>query len=111
MKNWPDINQLLRMAKDSPEELETFRLRQIEALITATPKDMQRRLRGLQFQIDCQRKLHKSSMGACIAISRMMHESVNQLSYYLNGKNSALKPDQPNFLEEDETGKILPFPA
>ncbi|MNC67473.1 hypothetical protein D3C75_1179740 [compost metagenome] len=38
--------------------------------------DQQRRLRGLQFRIDCQRRLAKNNLDSCIRIANMMHDSV-----------------------------------
>jgi len=80
----PSVDELLRLAKENPEELERIRQAEIEALINSAPPEHQRRLKGLQFQIDCERQLHDTPMGACIAISRMMFESVNELQKSLN---------------------------
>ncbi|MNF57472.1 hypothetical protein D3C84_390020 [compost metagenome] len=49
---------------------------QIEALIAQVGPDQQRRLRGLQFRIDCQRRLAKNNLDSCIRIANMMHDSV-----------------------------------
>lgn len=80
----PSHEQLATLAKDNPEKLEALREQWINEIIESAPEEVQRRLKGLQFQIDCQRKLHKSPMGACIAISRMMNESLNQLNILMN---------------------------
>lgn len=82
---WPNVEQLIALAKNNPDALERFRSQQIEKLIASAPEAMQRRLRGLQFQIDCKRKIHKSSMGACIALSKMMFDSVYELNDALQG--------------------------
>ena len=97
---WPDTEALIALAKQ-PAELEKFRRLQIEKLIASAPEDMQRRLRGLQFQIDCMRKLHRSPMGTCIALSKMMFDSVYQL-------NDALHGLQPNPAEA-KPAVVLPF--
>ncbi|MNR41624.1 hypothetical protein D3C85_1600320 [compost metagenome] len=49
---------------------------QIEALIAQVGPDQQRRLRGLQFRIDCQRRLARNNLDSCIRIANMMHDSV-----------------------------------
>ncbi|MFL0809703.1 MAG: DUF3135 domain-containing protein [Agarilytica sp.] len=83
--DWPSFEELRRMAEQCPEKLEAFRNRQVEALIAAEPIELRRRLRGLQFQINCQRELHESPMASCIAISNMMHQSLQHLQQTLNG--------------------------
>jgi len=85
MNKWPSFDQLSKMAETHPEALEQFRQREVESLIAKAPADIQRRLRGLQFQIDCQRRVHPNPIGACIAISKMMHESVLRLHHALSG--------------------------
>lgn len=82
---WPEVDQLIALAKESPAKLEAFRLREVERLIASAPESIQRRLRGLQFQIDCKRRLHSSPMGACIELSQMMFDSVSQLNNALQG--------------------------
>jgi len=109
MKNWPSVDQLIVMAEKYPEALEAFRLQEVENLITSAPEEMQRRLRGLQFQIDCQRQLHPTPISACIAISKMMHESVARLQKALHG----VDPEDVDGESEAfaDRGRVLPFPA
>jgi hypothetical protein len=97
------FDQMKMLAKSNPEALERMRLQEIENIIASAPEHIQRRLRGLQFQIDCKRNMQKSSMGACIAISKMMHESLHKLNAVLNGKTL--------LEEEPKDGKVLSFPA
>lgn len=101
----PHIDQLIKLAQSNPTKLEEIRLREIEALISSAPEDMQRRLRGLQFQIDCRRQLHKTSLGSCISISQMMHESVGKLNSALHGL--AATEEAPR----GQTAEIIEFPV
>jgi hypothetical protein len=79
------FNKLCKLALEDPEALEKFRLQQVELIINRAPIKHQPRLRGLQFQIDAQRALHiNSPMGACLKISRMMHDSFDELYSWLN---------------------------
>ncbi|MBC6903859.1 DUF3135 domain-containing protein [Saccharophagus sp. K07] len=88
-----DIEYLFELAKRDPEELESWRLREIEKLINSAPETLRHRLRGLQFQIDCKRRLHPTPMGACIAISQMMMDSLLNLRLSITGEGiSPLKP-------------------
>lgn len=104
MRPFPSIDQLIELAEHNPEELEVIRQREIEALISSAPQRLQKRLRGLQFQIDCQRQLHRqSSLGACIAISAMMLDSLQQLNVALQGDEPATRAPEP--------ARVLSFPA
>lgn len=80
----PDFDELLLLAQSDPKKLETLRQEMCEELINSAPHEKQRRLRGLQFQIDMEREKSTSPMGACIRISQMMHESFDELRVHLN---------------------------
>ena len=82
--NLPDFDQLLRLAERQPEALERLRTELINAAIDKAHGETKQRLRGLQFQIDAQRQLHKSPLGACIKISNMMTESFHDMIDRLN---------------------------
>lgn len=104
MSDFPDFDRLVKLAKEDPEALERFRLEQVENLIEQAPEAYQPRLRGLQFQIDAQRRIHKDSpMGSCMKISQMMHESFAELRTWLNaitGANDPLRGQMDAFQEE-----------
>ena len=80
----PDFDTLKDLAEHSPEKLEQILRANIAEIYANAPEKHIRRLRGLQFQIDAQRKLSKSPMESCVRISRMMHDSFSEL-------NTALK--------------------
>ena len=80
----PDFDILADMAQNDPDKLEGFLRNKVEELITSAPERMQQRLRGLQFEIDCQRRIHKNSLDACRKISSMMHDSFYELNRALN---------------------------
>lgn len=102
LDNWLEFDDLLKLANDNPEQLENWRKKQVETLISEAPEEYQRRLRGLQFQIDCERQKHSSPMGTCVAISRMMYESMDKLNQALLGEHAS----------SDETqADVVPFPA
>jgi len=116
MSDFPNFDTLLKLAKEKPEELEKFRQYQVETIINQAPEGSQRRLRGLQFQIDAQRKLHNDSpMGACLKISQMMHESFAELRVWLNditGANDPLRHEMDAFQNEPKlAAKVINFPA
>jgi hypothetical protein len=106
-QSFPEPEYLMELAKRDPEELERLRVQQINQLIESAPEHLKARLKGLQFQIDCKRRLHnKSPLGSCIEISRMMMDSLLSLneslqSLYVNEGDT--KPSHPNAM-------VLAFP-
>lgn len=107
MSSFTDIDRLIELATKNPEALEQFRQQQIDELIESAPSHTQRRLRGLQFQIDCKRKLHKDSpMGSCMAITEMMMDSLQQLNEALHGYDRTQQNQ-----DGGQTPQVLSFPA
>lgn len=102
---WPEVDQLIALGKESPSKLEAFRLKEVERLIASAPESIQRRLRGLQFQIDCKRRLHSSPMGACIELSQMMFDSVSQLNNALQG----IRAPEGSSASAPAVAAVLPF--
>ncbi|MDF1764025.1 MAG: DUF3135 domain-containing protein [Oleibacter sp.] len=99
----PSFDVMMQMAKNNPEQLEELRLALVEDTITKAPVAYQRRLRGLQFQIDMERRLAGNPMGACINISKMMHDSLYTLRQALNSATG-----EPTDLEFNETKTNTP---
>jgi uncharacterized protein YecE (DUF72 family) len=75
-----DFDEMLALAQQDPESFEEKRLEYIEAFLDKIPEEKQRRLRGLQWQIDQTRRLARTPMASCIAISNMMWDSLNHLN-------------------------------
>ncbi|MGL4249126.1 MAG: DUF3135 domain-containing protein [Aeromonas sp.] len=71
----PDFDTLKEWAKSEPSRLDEILEQQIEQLMCHASPDQQRRLRGLQFKIDGQRRLAKNDLDSCIRIANMMRES------------------------------------
>ena len=80
----PEFEYLAKLAQENPAQLEDIRLRSVEAIIKAAPVEMQQRLRGIQFRVDCYRRIHKNPLGACMEISKLMYDSLHQLNGVLN---------------------------
>lgn len=117
MSEFPDFDQLVKLAQTDPEGLERLRKSEIEKLINQAPANCQQRLKGLQFQIDAQRRIHADSpMGACMKISIMMHESFSELRGWLNqitGSDDPLRQQAEMIQQQDDLpdAKVLPFPT
>lgn len=80
----PDFDTLRHMAEQDPDGLEDLRLQLVEQLISSAPEAYHRRLRGLQFQIDMERRKAGNPVAACIKLSAMMHNSFEELRHSLN---------------------------
>lgn len=103
--SFPTPEKLREIAENDPDGLEQIRRQEIEQLIARAPEHLKARLRGLQFQIDCKRQLHKNPLGACIEISRMMFDSVATLSQALHGNSNLYRS---NYFKAAE---IFVFPS
>ena len=79
MINLFDFEELLRLAQNDPDKLEQLRIQWCEQIIHDAPSEYRRKLRGLQFRIDMERRKAKSPMAACISLSGMMHDSFDSL--------------------------------
>lgn len=84
----PDFDQLVKLAQEDPEALEALRKKLCEALIQQAPESYQRRLRGLQFKIDMERRRAKTPMAACVKLSKLMQDSFYKLRVALNEASS-----------------------
>lgn len=72
-----DFGHWAFLARTDPDAFERLRLECLEAVINAAPEPQRRRLRGLQFRIDMERRRSRTALAACIRISQMMWASVN----------------------------------
>ena len=68
-----DFDYWSRLYQDSPEEFENKRKELIQNLIQNCYN--QRKLKGMQFRLDMERKLKKHPMGSCLSFSNLMFES------------------------------------
>ncbi len=69
-----DFEAWARLARRDPEKFEVQRTRMIERIIESADDDQRRRLRGLQFRIDMERRRARNPMDACIRLNRMMSQ-------------------------------------
>ena len=97
------FDDMAYLAEHAPEELEAFRKRICGEVIASAPESVRPRLEGLQFVVDMERKRSHSNLDACIRISRMMHESLHDLSKALN--------DPQGYMEAKRSASaaIVPF--
>ncbi len=76
----PAFEVLVDMARNDPEGLETLRRSLTNAVIaTASNESSRRRLKGLQFRVDVERRRAATPLAATIRISEMMCRSLADL--------------------------------
>jgi len=76
----PAFEVLVDMARNDPEGLETLRRSLTDAVIAGATSDAtRRRLLGLQFRVDLERRRASTPLAAAIRISEMMCRSLAEL--------------------------------
>jgi hypothetical protein len=76
----PGFETLVDMARNDPEGLETLRRSLTDAVIAgASSESTRRRLQGLQFRVDLERRRAGTPLAAAIRISEMMCHSLASL--------------------------------
>lgn len=99
----PGFDTLRYLAENDPERLELLRRTLTEQLIARSPEDSRRRLRGLQFQINARIRLAPNPIAACVAVSSMMHEALDELQRAFFDAPEVELPARPG-------AKVIPFP-
>ncbi len=106
----PEFDQLREMAQNNPEGLEQLRRELVDQFIQGAPEAYRRKLRGLQFRVDMERRRAKTPMAACIAISGMMHDSFDRLRQALNeAAGNATSTVGGSRHESSTEAQVLPF--
>ena len=118
----PSFEELKALAEKNPEQLEALRQQMIEETISSAPESYQRRLRGLQFQVDMERRRAKNPMDSCIRISKMMHDHLYQMRETINGSDLELRSAIGGIVEataehsvaepvvQASSTRVIPFP-
>jgi hypothetical protein len=110
-----DFDEWSALAKADPAAFEQKRLDLIEEFLASLPLHDQKRLRGLQFRIDMERRRARTPMAACLKLSAMMWDSLMGSRGLKNALDSLLgtalspalqpAPAQPSV----RNAHILPF--
>ncbi|MEH6386643.1 MULTISPECIES: DUF3135 domain-containing protein [Pseudomonas] len=75
----PSFDELMEMAQKRPDELENLRQRMTDDILRDVPAERRRRLLGVVFRVDAERRKAKNPLQACIKISQMMMDSALEL--------------------------------
>ena len=101
----PAFEVLVDMARNDPEGLETLRRSLTNAVIaTARSEDSRRRLLGLQFRVDLERRRATTALAATIRISEMMCRSLADLHA------SFVTPIDEDMSAVELVSNVVPFP-
>jgi hypothetical protein len=111
-----DFDEWSMLARTDPSAFEARRLALIEDYLGQFPLPEQRRLRGLQFRIDMERRRAHTPMAACLKLSAMMWDSLlgsqglkAALDSLLTAELSNPPPRQPAHTRRSTPARILPF--
>jgi len=106
MPRLPAFDVLVDMARNDPQGLETLRRSLTDAVITAASNEAtRRRLQGLQFLVDVERRKATTPLAATIRISEMMCRSLAELRRCMVEPFSA-DGDKPT---NDGSAEIIPL--
>lgn len=120
MPRLPAFDVLVDMARNDPQGLETLRRSLTDAVIAAASNDTtRRRLQGLQFKVDMERRRASTPLGATIRISEMMCRSLAELHrsmvtpVTLEAVPDSPPPGAPAPEAEPgaSAGRVVPFPT
>lgn len=106
MPRLPAFDVLVDMARNDPQGLETLRRSLTDAVIAAASNDVtRRRLQGLQFRVDMERRRAHTPLAATIRISEMMCKSLADLQ-----RSMVAVADPPDERERPvPRAPVLPF--
>lgn len=111
----PSFDTLVELAAKDPDGLEQLRHDLIEDIIARAPQTQRRRLEGLQFTIDMERRRAKNPVQSCMRMTQLMYERVIDLQDTLNDLVKTTTRLAPLPLEKDDAeaevhrAKVLPL--
>ncbi len=106
----PSFEIMAELARSDPRAFEQLRKKLTQDAIAQVRGDVRRRrLQGLQFQIDMQRRKSANPLAGCIRISQMMSASLLELHQALSGLPSGTCIS-PKARCNTTNAKIINFP-
>ena len=102
------FDQWARLARHDPHAFEAARHQVVQSLIESAPPAQQRRLAGLQWQVDIARARANNPLAACLEISSMMWEAVLGEAGLVDGLDQ-LTGTRPQRDKPTRQAVVLPF--
>jgi hypothetical protein len=76
----PSHEVLSRLAAEDPQAFERLRRELVDSFIDNAPARLKRRLSGIQFRVDGERRLSRSALGSTVEIYQLMWRSFLHLN-------------------------------
>lgn len=105
----PSFDEMKTMARDQPEALEALRRHLTEEVIEHASEASKRRLRGLAFVIEAERRKAHNPLQACIKLSQLMLDSALELQASLELLRSGEQPRPTSVGRPATEAQVLPF--
>jgi hypothetical protein len=86
----PTFEALLVLAKEDPVEFEALRDQLCKQIVDQAPEHISRRLKGLQFKINIERRRSKTALKSCLELSKLMNNSLIELDEALSNPQEFL---------------------
>jgi hypothetical protein len=102
-----NFDEWAKMAKEDPEAFENKRKKMIQDVIDATSPEVQRRMQGLQWQIDNVRSTSSNPMASCLKISQMMWDNVLGDDGLLENMRKLNDPEQISKLKQPKESATI----
>jgi hypothetical protein len=105
----PTFEALLALAKEDPVEFEALRDQLCKQIVDQAPEHISRRLKGLQFKINMERRRSKTALKSCLELSKLMNNSLIELDEALSNpqeflmKHNSIAPQAENTNQTNQT--------
>ncbi len=108
-----DFDEWVELYRQSPEQFEQRRLQWCHQVIDSAPQAYQRRLSGILFQINMEKRRSRNPIQHCMRISQMMWDKFDELNSGLqtlckDPVNALLSPEQQQYGQKIQ-GQVLAF--
>lgn len=107
-----DFDFWKELYESDPDMFEVKRAELIKSEIAKAPLQLQRRLNGIQFELDAKRSLSDSPLESCMQMSSQMWDSFDLMRTHLNAlaRPEALTEEEVAQLKRpNESAKVLRF--
>lgn len=108
-----DFDEWVELYRQSPEQFEQRRQQWSRRVIDNAPQPYQRRLSGILFQLNMERRRSRNPIQHCIRISQMMWDKFDELNSGLQSLcqdpvDTLLTPEQHQYRQKLQ-GQVLAF--
>lgn len=109
-----DHDLLSQLARDDPRAFQTLCNKLIADFLDGVPEECRRRLRGLQFRVDCLRRLKDTPLARLLKIQALMWDSflkmdqeLQKLVQSIHGTSAASEETQQSEIDSLPSGRVI----